>query len=179
MVADELGLCYLGNRNNYKGEWMNARVGGSVIVGILVIGTPWWAGAARASDACPYTAAELQTALGISVEEGRGTETPFRGGKMMDCQYKGKGRAGVSLSQTKSTSPSDAKMVAKGVAGQAIEGDPDGAIWVAAMGDSSRLSLSYVRGSTHTEMSITGVTSKNDKESKPINDKLQRLRRIP
>ncbi len=135
--------------------------------------------AARASDACPYTAAELQTALGIVVEDGQGVETPFRGGKMMDCQYKGKGKAGVSLSQTKSASPSDARMVAKGVKGQAIENDPDGAIWASTMGDSSRLSLSYVRGSTHTEMNVTGVNSKNEKESKPLKDKLLKLRRIP
>lgn len=158
---------------------MKSSLGGSVIVGIMVIGTLWWAGAAQASDACPYTAAELQTVLGIAVEEGQGTETPFRGGKTMDCHYKGKGKAGVSLSQTKSASPSDAKMVAKGVKGQAIEGDPDGAIWATTMGDSSRLSLSYVRGTSHTEVSVTGVNGKNEKESKPMKDKLLKLRRIP
>ncbi len=135
--------------------------------------------AGAATDACPYTGAELSAALGLSLENGTGTETPFPGGKMMTCEYKGKATVGVSLSQTKSATSSDAKMVAKGLQGQAIAGDPDGAIWVSVMGDSSRLSLSYVRATTHMEFSVVGINSKHEAEAKPMRDKMLKLRRVP
>ncbi len=134
---------------------------------------------AGTTEACPCSAAELTAALGFTVQGGQGSELPFPGGKMMTCEYKGNSKVGLSLSQNRSTSPADAKNVAMGFQGQAIAGDPDGAIWVAVVGNTSRISLSYVRGSTHTEISLVGVNSKNETEAAPLRNKLQKLRRVP
>ena len=135
--------------------------------------------AADRSEACPYTAAELNTALGFAVDEGQGSEMPYPGGKILSCQYRGKGKASFAMTQMRTAKPSDAQQVAKGLQGQAIAGDSDGAIWVTTMGNANSISLSYVRGATHSEATVNGINSRNDAEAKPIRERLQKLRRVP
>lgn len=134
--------------------------------------------AAEASEACPYTAAELSAGLGISVGEGKSKETPFRGGKILKCTYRGNGTVWISLWQTKSDSPSVASAMTEGVEGQAIAGDRDQAR-IAVIGDGTRLSLTYVRNTTFTELSVYGIDAKKESEFKPMRDKLLKLRRVP
>jgi len=131
------------------------------------------------AKACPYTAAELRAALGIDVAEGRPTETPYPGGKMMDCDYKGKKLLSITVAQVQAASPGDAAQIAKGVQGTAIPGDKDAAVWVRASGSVYRLGLSYVRNRTHTEVNVKGLNSKDDAAVAPMKSKLLKLRRVP
>lgn len=131
------------------------------------------------SEACPYKSAELSAALGITFSEGQATETPFPGGKMFSCSYKAARGVEFQVSQVKAASRSDAQQIAKGLQGSPIASDPDGAIWVNVIGDSMQVSLSYVRASTHTQVSVLGVNSRKPAEADPVKARLAKLRRVP
>lgn len=149
-------------------------------LGLAVLASPALVAQGQPPPACAYSAAELTTTLGLTLAEGNGTSTPFPGGAMGSCEYAAKGgKVGVSLSHTTSATPAAARAVAGGLQGQAIPGDPDGAIWVAVVGDTSRVSLSYVRGSTHTEISLVGVNARDESSVAPLKAKLLKLRRLP
>lgn len=130
-------------------------------------------------EACPYRSAELATSLGMTFSEGQASETPYPGGKMFTCTYKAARGIELQVTQVRAASRSDAQQVAKGLQGSPIASDPDGAIWVNVVGDSMQVSLSYVRATTHTQVSVLGVNSRKPAEADPVREKLAKLRRVP
>lgn len=131
------------------------------------------------SETCPFKTAELSSAFGMTFSEGSGNSTPFPGGKLLDCTYKAPKGFQIQVSQHVAASKADALQVAKGIQGVPISADPDAAMWANVIGDSKRISLSYVRGNTHTQVSLLGANSKKPEEAGPAKEKLLKLRRVP
>lgn len=130
-------------------------------------------------DSCPFKAAELTAVFGMPFTDGVGSASPFAGGKLLSCSYKAPKGFAIETAQVVAASKSDAQQIAKGVQGTALAGDPDSASWATVLGDSHRLTLSYVRATTHTQISFVGANSKKPTEADPIKSKLLKLRRVP
>ena len=112
-------------------------------------------------DACAYTAAELQAALGVSVDEGKaGPTVPFAGGRAVSCQYaaQGKSTASVVVNRTVYTNPADPSiaMMARMRAGtfEKVAADPDGAEFQ-TQGDITNATLHYLRRGNQVEVRVT------------------------
>ncbi len=156
-------------------------------VGVLVAG---WAGPAVAQGtaaprvaACPYTAAELGTALGFAVADGvPGREDSYPGGRMLRCRYAAKGAGAFLVSfnllvmdDANSKDASYLKMMAGKM--EPIPADPDGAMFQADQGDLTNATLHYLRRGVTVEARVW--VGPGDPKFGAIREKLAKLRRVP
>ena len=133
--------------------------------------------------ACPYTAAELGTALGFAVADGvPGREDPYPGGRVLHCRYEAKGAGAfpvslnlVVMDDANSKDTSYLKMMAGRM--EPIAGDPDGAMFQADQGDLTNATLHYLRRGVLVETRVW-VGPKDPKFS-ALRDKIATLRRVP
>jgi hypothetical protein len=124
---------------------------------------------------CPFTPVEIESALGVSVEEGQAADMSFPGGRDVGCLYPVQGSDTVlSVRQTWDTaSQGAAKLPERGL--QAIPGDPDGAQWKAGGKDKPSIGLIYARGKVRTRVLIYGDTIRES----DMQPRLLRLKRVP
>src|SRR5215218_10375375 len=95
---------------------------------------------------CPFTPAEIESALGVSVEDGQAADMSFPGGRDVGCLYPVKGSDTVlSVRQTWDAANQAAAKLAEGGL-QAVPGDPDGAQWKSGGKDEPSAELTYARG---------------------------------
>lgn len=138
---------------------------------------------ATSANACPYTAAELTTALGIKMEEGRGRETPFAGGTGLSCTYgEIRGFRSVVVNQiVMPTTPSMRAEFEKRFAGkmEPVAGDPDLAKWQVDQGDLTGVTLHYLRKDRQVEFRVMGVPMKDLSAVQQMRAKVLKLRRLP
>ena len=159
----------------------------ALALGVLVAG---WAGLAAAQGkaaprvaACPYTAAEVGTALGFAVANGApGREDSYPGGRMLRCRYEAKGAGSFLVSfnllvmdDANSKDASYLKMMAGTM--EPISGDPDGAMFQADQGDLTNATLHYLRRGVTVEARVW--VGPRDPKFGAIRDKLAKLRRVP
>jgi hypothetical protein len=129
---------------------------------------------------CPFTPAEIESALGVSVEDGQAADMSFPGGRDVGCLYAVKGSDTVlSVRQTWDTasagsaSQGTAKLAEGGL--HAIPGDPDGAQWKSGGKDEPSAELTYARGKIRTRVLIHGATVRES----DMQSRLLRLKRVP
>lgn len=124
---------------------------------------------------CPFTPAEIESALGVSVEDGQAADMSFPGGRDVGCLYAVKGSDTVlSVRQTWDAANQGAVKLAEGGL-QAIPGDPDGAQWKAGGKDKPSVGLIYARGKVRTRVLIYGDTVRES----DMQPRLLRLKRVP
>ena len=73
----------------------------AIALGLACASASWAQGLQPSKDACAYSVPELETALGIKLQAGRGSEVGFAGGKQLSCSYSGKGLHSVTLTQVR------------------------------------------------------------------------------
>jgi len=124
---------------------------------------------------CPFTPAEIESALGVSVEEGQAADMSFPGGRDVGCLYAVKDSDTVlSVRQTwDAANQASAKLAEGGL--QAIPGDPDGARWKAGGKGKPTVGLIYARGKVRTRVLIYGDTVRES----DMQPRLLRLKRVP
>ena len=137
---------------------------------------------------CPYTAAELKSALGVNFKDGEGSETRFATGKTLDCIYDGSNHVTFSVTQTVMNNPSETQGWDAMLAGkkEKIPGDPDGAIRQTDQGDLTSPNLHYVRKGDIVGLRILGVGKTRSPYADPktptfdvLQKKLESLRKLP
>lgn len=134
---------------------------------------------------CPFTPAELQSALGVSFSEGKaGPPLSASTVTMHSCRYESKGYT-VRVESQVYQNAADAKKAASIGAGKMvpIPNDPDGAAYQEGQGDNTDPAVHYSRGNVAMHLRIMGIYYK-DSRSKPkellaIREKLAKLRRVP
>jgi hypothetical protein len=134
---------------------------------------------------CPFTAAELQTALGVKFSEGK-ADPPINAGtvSMQTCQYDSKNYS-LSVQSQVYQNAADAKKAVMPMAGRmvAIPNDPDGAVFQEGQGDLTAPAVHYARGNVATNMRIMGIYYKDAASKKAamlaMREKLAKLRRVP
>lgn len=146
---------------------------------LAVVAAPALAQFKESKEGCLYTPQALEAALGFKVNEGRGTEVGFPGGKSLSCSYGGTGRHSVMLKLERMDKPG-AFDGATGMAGKAepVAGDPDKAYWQVAQGDLTDVALTYVRGTTRTQVRVTGVDMKNKAAVDAMRARVLKLPRV-
>jgi hypothetical protein len=128
---------------------------------------------------CPFTPAEVESALGVRVEDGQAADMSWPGGRDVGCLYAVQGSDTV-LSVRQIWDPANAGSVnqasARPAGGlQAIPGDPDGAKWKAGGKDDPSVELLYERGKVRTRVLIHGATIRES----DMQPRLLRLKRVP
>lgn len=133
---------------------------------------------------CPFTATELNTALGLDVEAGKARPAmPFSGGTPLGCDYYGKSVAvpSVRVNQIVMDDPAqaDPKTYAPTLAGkmEPVPNDPDLAMWQGNQGDLTNATLHYARGGVLVEVRV-GVRPA-DPTFQAMKQRLTKLRRLP
>jgi hypothetical protein len=127
---------------------------------------------------CPYSAEEIQSALGVTVERGEAADMTFPGGRDVGCIYPVKNSQTVlSVRQTwdpsgSSGGDSAAKHEEGGL--QPIAGDSDGASWRVKRNEHS-VELVYTRAEVRTRVLVHGGTFDDD----DMQPRLLTLRRVP
>lgn len=134
---------------------------------------------------CPFTPAELQTALGVSFAEGK-ADPPLSAGSLtrQSCRYDSKNYTVLVQAQVYQN-VADAKKANMIAAGKLvpIPNDPDGATYQEGQGDNTDPALNYVRGNVAMHVRIMGIYYKDSRSKKQdliaIRQKLAKLRRVP
>ena len=133
--------------------------------------------------ACPYTAAEVSTALGFEVKDGApGRESSFGGGRTTSCRYEAKRPASplftVNLVIMDDANSKDTTFL-KFAAGKMvpISGDTDGAMWQTDQGDVTNATLWYLRRGVTVEARVW--VNPRDPTFDDVRARLAKLRRIP
>jgi hypothetical protein len=147
-----------------------------------------WTSAAFAQDPvtpeslvpCPFTAEELQAALGVPVERGEASDMSYPGGRDVGCYYAVQNSMVViSVRQTWDPSGNKSAPAAPPEHGgglvEPIPDDPDGARWEHGPKDKPDIALKYGRKHVQTTLLAYGGTFRNE-DMKP---KLARLKRVP
>ncbi len=137
-------------------------------------------GYAATPVSCPFTAAELSTALGETFKEGKvGFESDFGTGKTLDCRYSSKNMT-LMVKQTVMKDPTQTQGWDRSLAGTKtpVAKDPDGAIQQTDQGDMTSPNLHYARSGDIVELRIMGVGPKSPKFSQ-LQAALPKLRRLP
>jgi len=155
---------------------------GALILGLCASTAALAQGFAPSIQACAFSAAELESALGIKLNQGRGTESGFTGGKTLSCTYPGKAQHSVTLTQTRMD---NAAALATGYdqfkAGtmEPIAGDADKARWQLGQGDVTEVALHYLHGGAQTQVRVRGVNMKSKPEVDSMRARMLKLRRLP
>lgn len=134
---------------------------------------------------CPFTPAELQSALGVSFSEGK-AGPPLSAGTvtMHSCRYESKGYT-VRVESQVYQNAADAKKATMIAAGKMvpIPNDPDGAAYQEGQGDLTDPAVHYSRGNVAMHLRIMGIYYKDPRNKKQdmlaIREKLAKLRRVP
>ena len=156
---------------------------------LLNLGTALAVGAASSSLAaaaaptpealvpCPFTAAEIQEALGVVAEPGEWADMSFPDGREVGCIYPIKNSFTVlSVRQTWDAAKSaPSPLGAPDRTVEPIPGDPDGAKWEHGPDQRHDLALSYSRGHVQTRIAAYGGTFRNS----DFQPKLLKLKRVP
>jgi hypothetical protein len=129
-------------------------------------------------SSCPFSPAELSTALDLKVVAGKPSEVPFPGGKMVSCTYEQSGGfTTVTVTLTYAASAADLasmdRVVGSGLV--AIKGDPDNARWQTNQYEENNVALHYTRGTVRTEIRVVGGRFK----AAEMQPRLLKLRRVP
>lgn len=151
-------------------------------LGLACASASWAQGLQPSKEACAYSVQELETALGIKLQGGRGSEVAFAGGKQLSCTYSGKGLHSVTMTQVRmDNAASMAASYDRFKAGtmEPISGDADKARWQLGQGDLTAVTLDYLRGGTQTQVRVNGVNMKNPAEVAQMRARVQTLRRLP
>jgi hypothetical protein len=153
-------------------------------IGLVLAGASasWAQGLQPSKDACVYSVPELEMALGIKLQAGRGSEVGFAGGKQLSCSYSGKGLHSVTLTQVRmDNAASLAADFDRFKAGtmEPIVGDTDKARWQLGQGDLTAVALDYLRANTQIQVRVSGVNMKNAAEVAQMRARVQKLRRLP
>lgn len=163
---------------------MRNRVHAPFLAIALIAATPAFA-QTGSFNACPFKAAELQTAFGVSFAEGK-ANLPLNAGSltMHSCRYESKNYT-VRVESQVYQNPADAKKATTIGAGKMvpIPNDPDGAAYQEGQGDNTDPAVHYSRGNVAMHLRIMGIYYK-DSRSKPkellvMREKLAKLRRVP
>ncbi len=133
---------------------------------------------AGTTPACPYTAAELSAVVGVPVEAGTGQETSDSGGPRLYCYYAA-GSVSIQLYQYVRHAPLSPTERRRLFSGQAIANDPDSATWLENAEGSTFIALGYFRHSTKIELVIDGFDLQQEAVTKPVKERLLKLRRVP
>ncbi|MBL8517386.1 MAG: hypothetical protein JNM76_10520 [Betaproteobacteria bacterium] len=134
---------------------------------------------------CPFSAAELQTALGAKFTDGK-ANPPLSAGTltMHTCRYESKNYS-VQVQSQVYQNPADAKKATMIAAGKLvpIPNDPDGAAYQEGQGDNTDPSVHYSRGNVAINLRILGIYYKDSASKKAellaTREKLAKLRRVP
>ena len=121
---------------------------------------------------CPFTPAEIESALGVSVEDGQAADMSWPGGRDVGCLYAVKGSDTV-LSVRQTWDPANAGSANQ--TSRAIPGDPDGARWETVGKDKPSVGLIYARGKARTRVLVYGDTIRES----DMQPRLLRLKRVP
>ena len=133
----------------------------------------------ESKEGCLYTPAAIEAALGFKVNEGKGTEVGFPGGRSLSCTYGSSGRNAVMLKVERMDKPG-AFDGPSGMAGRAepVAGDPDRAYWQVGQGDLTDVALTYVRGNNRTQVRVTGVNMKDKDAVDAMRARVLKLPRV-
>mgnify|MGYP001589451744 CR=1 FL=1 len=139
---------------------------------------------------CPFTAAEVEEALGLVVDLAEVSDVTFPSGRDVGCYYTFKDSLTV-LAVRQIWDPSGTEILAPAVRKEApphpgpgghgggrvepIPGDPDGARWEHGPEGEPDISLSYGRRHASTKIIAYGTTFRNA----DMQPKLLRLKRVP
>lgn len=131
---------------------------------------------------CPFTPAELKTALGLSFKAGSASpDLPFAGGALKSCRYEGAdGKTPMfTVNLTVMNDPTQTQGSMQALAGKTtpVPGDADGARWQTDQGDLTNPTLHYVRQGVVVELRIN--VGPKDPRFAALKDKLVRVRRVP
>jgi hypothetical protein len=131
---------------------------------------------------CPFTPAELRTALGLELQTGTaGKPLNFRGGASYRCVYAASksGSPGLAINQTVMDDPKQTAGFLDSLAGKSrkIAGDPDGALLQEGQGDMTDASLHYIRQGSIVELRV--ALRPTHAGYAEMQQKLTRLRRVP
>lgn len=157
----------------------------SVFIGVLALGLAQMSsaqGIQPSREACGFTAQELEAALGVKLEAGRGSEMAFPGGKQFTCTYRAHGSVSVLLTQMRMDNPqiaADAHDRFKAGSMELIVGDPDKARWQLGQGDLTAVTLHYQRSGTDVQVRVQGVDVKNRNAVEAMRARVLKLRRLP
>ncbi|MEJ5369294.1 MAG: hypothetical protein WHT08_13300 [Bryobacteraceae bacterium] len=133
----------------------------------------------ESDEGCLYTPAELEAALGMKVQKGKGTVMKWSGGKSTTCMYSA-GMHGILLSIETLNTPGGFGGSNDFAGGkEAIPGDPDKAFWQVNQGDLTDVALTYVRGNSRTQIRVSGVNQKDKAAVQAMRAKVLKLRRVP
>lgn len=129
---------------------------------------------------CPFTAAEIESALELRVEESQAADMTFPDGRDVGCSYVMKKSSTVlSVRQTWDPANNGSQTATKraGYRFRRIAGDPDAAVWQLGEKDKDRgdVSLIYSRGKVKTKVMVYGGTFRNS----DMQPKLLKLKRVP
>lgn len=132
-------------------------------------------------QACPYTVAELKSALAIDLKPGKGNEQPYPEGRLLGCSYSGtSGSPSVFVSQTWIPSKilgETLQSMDRYASGQftPVARDADGARWLSDAQQKNQIALIYTRGNVRSELRLVG--------SRPLaadaQARMLKLRRVP
>ncbi len=151
-------------------------------VALLGTGAAWSQGPQPSKEACAFSVAELEGTLNLKLNEGRGFESAFAGGKSLTCTYSGKGLHGVTLQQTRMDKPGALTAEFDRFAAGSMEpiaADADKARWQVGQGDLSNVTLHYLRKEVQTQLRVSGVNMKNPTEVSAMRARVLKLRRLP
>jgi hypothetical protein len=135
-----------------------------------------------ASRVCPFRAAELKGALGLTLAEGTpGTALPFSGGVNLSCRYAAPkfSEPELTVNQIAMDNPTQTNGYLDRLAGgvRKIPGDPDGAVFQEKQGDLTNATLHYIRNGTIVELRLS--VRPTDTRFAQLQQQLAKLRRIP
>lgn len=152
-----------------------------ILLASIITGTvlPAAAQFKESKEGCLLTPKVIESTLGFKVNEGKGTEVGFPGGKSLSCSYGSAGRNSVMLKVERMGKPG-AFGGASGMAGKAepVAGDPDKAYWQVGQGDLTDVALTYVRGNSRTQVRVTGVNMKDKAAVDAMRARVLKLPRV-
>lgn len=156
-----------------------------LLLALLLMGNAPFAlaqGFQPSKEACGFSVAELETTLGIKVEEGKGSEMAFSGGKQLTCTYRGRGVHSLVVTQMRMGDPaalSGSYDQFKAGTMEPIVGDQDRARWQLGQGDLTDVSLHYLRAGTSVQVRVRGVDMKKADDVDTMRKRVVKLRRLP
>lgn len=127
---------------------------------------------------CPYSLADLNQGLGLSLSIVNAVEVPFAGGTQLSCQYTGEQSATVMVNKLAMQDPKMLEGMEQFLAGslESIPNDPDQAQWQTSDSGLHDLTLHYVRAGNSIDVRLMGV---DENDWSTVKQKLVELHRVP